>query len=90
MDNIISLVEFTVIVSIGILYNLSQFREKILEFQIVVDEKIAPLQRRQNEIEGELRRIDAVVKSEDIIDSKSDSFFIFVVVMLLLKKDENI
>lgn len=91
MDEIVNIVEFLATVGITLLYALSRFQEKFLEFKLTLDKEIAPLQQQQNEMEGELRRIDAVIRSEDIInvsDQDNNSLLIILIALLLLKSND--
>jgi len=95
MENIFNAIELAAIASIAVLYNLSHFREKMLEFKLTLDKEIAPIHQKQNDMEGELRRIDAVVKSEDVInvnnvnDYNNNSLLVFIIAILLFKKYDD-
>ncbi|MEQ8753253.1 MAG: hypothetical protein RID09_07010 [Coleofasciculus sp. G1-WW12-02] len=91
MEQVIGFVEFAVALGVGLLYNSSRFREKILEFQLLLDKEIAPIQQKQSEIEGELRRIDAVVKAEDLMENHpssqdNNSLALIIAVLIVLNK----
>lgn len=91
MDEIVNIVEFLATVGITLLYALSRFQEKFLEFKLTLDKEIAPLQQQQNEMEGELRRIDAVIRSEDIInvsDQDNNSLLIILIALLILRSKD--
>ena len=83
--------EFAAVAAISILYTSSRFQEKILELKLSLDKELAPLYRQQSEIEGELRRLDAIIRSEDIInvsDQKNSTLLTVMIAMWILKSKD--